>query len=205
MSQKYFDLRSPYKTRIGSSQWTISFPPWTESEFHLHSAEPIGARWNPKTIAFSSTVEIPGTPPVEAAARPDFPSVVGEWQAASRAMRDVLERVAAGCVEFLPFQAMTSTGGDATDRYSVMHSLHWASAVDSKRSRLMEGETRLRRVAGPSRDYLLDHVVLKGSQLTAPVCRVVGWSPMHLYREDVVAALAEAKITGLDFAEVPTS
>jgi len=205
MTQKYFALRNPYKTRFGSSQWTISFPPWTESEFDFYSTEAIGAGWNPGSIAFSSTVVIPGSPPVDIAVKPDFPSVVGEWHAASRKMQDVLNRVAPGCVEFLPFRTMTSTGNDATDMYALMHYLQWSNAVDSKASRLMEGETRLRRVAGIGKDYLLDHVVLKRSKLTEPVCRIVGWSPMSLYREDVVAALAKEKITGLDFEEIVTS
>lgn len=200
MTRKYFNLLRPYQAHYGEPQWVLHFPPWTPSEHDLYSQELLAPRWNPRLFAFSSV--LPPTDHAETVGKLDFPAIPGEWHGCSRKMAAVIDSVAPGCIEFLPFRTRTSTGDDVTDTYSLMHYLQWAPAVDGKKSQLMEGETRLRRVAGTGKDYLLDRVVLSQKKLVEPICRVVGWSPFHLYREDVVAALKKEELTGLEFEEV---
>ncbi len=76
---------------------------------------------------------------------------------------------------------------------------------DRSKTILAEGETRFQRIGGKGGDYLPDHVVLVGSKLTEPVCRIYGWSPFHIFREDVVAALTQVDFTSLEFEEVQIS
>lgn len=142
------------------------------------------------------------SPPPGPFVKPDFPSVVGEWQAASARLVKELDRLVPNAFEFLPFRTRTSTGEDVTVGYSLLHYLKWVDAVDRRRSQLAEGETPFRRLRETCEDYNLDRVVLSRRRLVDPVCRIRGWSPYHLYREDIVDALKSMGFSGLDFDEV---
>ena len=58
------------------------------------------------------------------------------------------------------------------------------------------------RVGGPYGNYLLDRVVLNAKKLVHPVCRIQGWTPYYIYRDEIVDALQDEGITGLHFEEV---
>jgi hypothetical protein len=152
--------------------------------------------WNPDIFAFAR-VEPPG--PIT---KPDFPSLVGDWQAASLSLANTLHELVPGAFEFLPFRTRTSIGEDITVGYTLLHYLKWVDAIDRRHSRLVAGETRYPRLTATCEDYYLEHVVLSQRKLTEPVCRVRGWSEYHLFREDIVIALKEGGFNGLRFEEV---
>ncbi len=197
MATTFFTLVNPSRRRFGTPQWLIRFPPWFHRDFDMDAGGLLRDLWNPLAYAFST----PAMPenPVE---KRDFPAVVGDWLACSRSMADTITSVAPDSIEFLPFRTRTSIGTDQTDAYSVMHFTTWCSAIDRKASRLAAGETKFRRIAGFTRDFLLDHVVLSRKKLTRPICRVIGWSPYYLFREDIVDLLRRRGFTGLEFDPV---
>lgn len=201
MNPKYYTLDNHYDGVAEVGDWILNFPVWVlENTFNLKSPSLIGDQWNSQVFAFAKRAEgdhdnIP---------KPDFPIVLGEWQAASSRLRRILERICPGSFEFLPFRTRTSTGGDITADFSVMHYLVWLDAIDKKQSVLLPHETRFVRPKVIGSDYLLDKVILKSRKLTSPVCRILGWSPYHLYREDVVETLLGGGFTGLKFEVVET-
>lgn len=200
MAAAFFTLVNPYRRHFGTPQWLIRFPPWFPSDFDMNASELLRDLWNPLAYAFSSQA-IPEKP----AEKRDLPAVVGDWLACSRSMADTITSVAPDSIEFLPFRTRTSIGTDQTDSYSVMHFTSWCSAIDRKASQLAAGETQFRRIAGFTRDFLLDHVVLSSKKLTKPICRVIGWSPYYLFREDIVDLLLQKGFTGLEFDKVECS
>lgn len=124
MATKFYNLLSPFHAHYGESMWVIRFASWLISEFNITASEPLAGGWNPRNYAFT-------TGPSQ---KPDFPAVVGEWQACSRGLAGVLQTVAPGRIEFLPFRTQTWTGEDQTDNYSVMHYMTCCRAIDRKRS-----------------------------------------------------------------------
>ena len=200
MQPKYFNLLTPAYDRFGKQAWGLRFP-WIPEEIDFRSQGRLAGLWNARTFAFSTYRS-----DSQEREKLDFPEVFEEGiHACSERMAKTLEAVAPGAIEFLPFRTRNSVGDDQTDAYRLMHYLQWCDAIDRKKSRLAEGETRFTRSRQTGGDYLLDHVVVVTNKLSSPICRLVGWSEYHVFREDVVEALNMAGYTGLDFEEIEVS
>jgi hypothetical protein len=198
MPASFYSLSRAYRVVDSIPQWILNVPYWLESDFDLKAGRRLAERWNAKTFVFAETS------PQGEFTKPDFPSVVGEWDAASNALAEAMDELAAGCVEFLPFRTRTSTGGDVTVGYQFMNFLHWVDAVDQEHSKLIDGETEYKRPVAINGDFYLKRVVLNRKSLVHPVCRVFGWSQYRVFRDDIVKSLLERKFTGLDFQPIET-
>jgi len=197
MLRRYYTLSDGYDGCARPGDWILSLPIWiNDSVFNLKESKIVGLDWNPNVYAFSRHE----SGDCDTLQKPDFPIVLGEWQAVSSRIRGILESKWPSAFEFLPIRTRTSTGQDITTTYSILHYLDWVDAVDRKHSTLLPNETKLSRSDG--QDFLLENVVLARRKLTSPICRVLGWSPYFLYREDVVETLTEFGFSGAVFTEV---
>jgi hypothetical protein len=194
---KYYTLSNGYTGTATAGDWLIECAPWADCNFPMTDTEV--EAWNPRMFArswYHGGVRAP---------KPDFPIVLGEWQAVSARLKQALSDLSPDSFRFLPFRTRDSIGEDLCDEYSLLHYLHWVDAIDRRRATLLAGETRFKKVGGRFGNYLLDHVVLSQRKLTLPICRIVGWTEFHIYREDIVTALTERALTGLHFEEVATA
>ena len=196
MKTRFFHLNYTYKAN-GSDPWVISFPFAVDEYYDVNSEDFCTSTWNSNFFAFA--YNSPNTQDVD---KLDFPAVVGEWHVASARLAAALSNQARGGIEFLPFRTRTTTGEDITDNYRVIRYLKWVYAVDRKHSKLCADEKSFRRLKEFGGNYDLDKVVLARHKLVDPVCRIVGWSPYYIFREDVVDSLLVGGFTGLDFKEV---
>lgn len=189
---RYFELQNDWKvTGSCENHWMLSLPWWLQDEFPLRDGKDV-SNWNRKLFAFY----------VHPGEKLDFPVVIGEYHVMSQKMQMLLKQLAPGAFQFLPFRIRSSIGDDITEGYAVANYRVWLDAVDRKRSKLLPGETRYRRVYG---DFLLQDVVLNPKKISdAAVFRVVGCTRLHLYREDVVEKLKRQGLTGLNFIPIAT-
>lgn len=193
---QYFNLHKPRHFDPGN-QWLLRFPSILRDDFDLDSPNLLQDRWNSRTFAFAGNSKLQSMEE-----KPDFPFIFGEWHGASARLVATLTELAPDAFEFLGFRTRTTIGGDVTDNYSILHYLKWNDAVDKKCSQLHSNQKRFVRRKEFGGDFDLDHVVLARRKLVHPICRVVGWSPYHLYRDDVIEVLHTKGFTGLAFEEV---
>jgi hypothetical protein len=104
-----------------------------------------------------------------------------------------------GLVEFLPIVIKNHKKRLATKEYSLANSVQLTSAVDRKESTFKVSsldENQLRRI---------DKLVLRPEITTSgpPVLRLAENPMYHLFREDVVAAIKGANLTGMTFVSAP--
>lgn len=180
----YYNLRSLYFQMIENDEPLVQFPGWYLDAFDFLREHHFADTWNPKVFAFAQR-QWNSTGPYR-----EFPVLVGQHRVASRRVCEAIELHFPGCIEFLPFRVRTTTGTIIDIEYSLLHVLKSAAAVDRRKSVLLPGEKTFSR---PTRkdDYLLDRVVVAKQKLVDPICRVQGWSPYCLFREDVVQLLID--------------
>jgi len=179
----YYNLTSEYFEEINSGEPFINFPGGYPREFDFLSEKPCSDNWNPRIFAFALGNW-------NRKKYSDFPVIAGEHRGASIRVRKLLESHFPGLIEFLPFRVRTTIGTVIDVEYSLLHLLKCAVAVDRKNSVLLPRQTSFSR---PTRqdDCLLEKVVINSRKLVEPICRVSGWSPYYLFREDVVQMLTD--------------
>lgn len=137
--------------------------------------------------------------------RPDYPKNIKVpdnvyariHHVVSDRLRTALEpELGASCVEFLPVKIRNHKGRFVAGEYFVMNPLDVIDAVDAEAS---GGEyNRL----DPSQLMSVQSFVLKALPDQPPMFRPANWTRLIVVREDVVAKLRDADLTGLSFWEL---
>jgi len=179
--------------------WCIRFPSSWE-KYDLNRGKPV-RKWDPDIVA-RCKVEEPYV---------DFPYVVvQDWDAASSRLQALLQKYAPKEAQFLPFK-IHSLAGEKREvlGYAVVNYLRTIDCLDRVHSVVKVGAWTDR--ADPWLRYnkyvdvVLEKVVLEKNKIgDPPLFRFLGGSGTPIMREDLKAAVEDAKITGIRFGEAET-
>jgi len=182
---KYFELTAaePGDPR---EEWTLDFPDVNLPDWPLDPPGPV-TDWNERIFAHYKCD----------APHKDYPCVLGAWNVCSARFRALLDQLAPGAIQFLPFRIRSIYGDGEVEGYSVINFTSILDCLDRERSIAEDDDWEPQEYG----DIMLERTVLSRALIgDHTVFRVLGDSNLLIVREDAKDAITRDGLTGCHFA-----